>query len=360
MIHWIRPKMESKYLVIAGVLVLAGLFLVQGTAVRVRHPSYEQQVLAARIMQDSLAVIRQARLELEIPLDLELDPNETGLIGERFTMITTSLGNLEAKRTSTSPAFAALLVRFFHEAGLEQGATVAIGASGSFPGLIVATLAACQAMDLEPLVFYSVGASQYGANIPGFTFLDMLQHLQERGIFAYGIHLISLGGDNDRGEGMLFSEAQSIMLEIAQKAEAPFLFPENTADSVKQRLALYKEYNHGRSPEIFVNIGGAVPNIGNTSASLHLPSGLVKYPPVKTEHPERGLVFEYLEQGIPVIHLLNIRDLALNSGIVVDPVPFPSLGSEDVYFITKYNSLLIWGSVATTLGILLYGLKKRR
>ena len=59
--------MESKYLVIAGVLSWRACFwfkvLRLGSDI---HPM-NRQVLATRIMQDSLAVIRQARLELEIP-----------------------------------------------------------------------------------------------------------------------------------------------------------------------------------------------------------------------------------------------------------------------------------------------------
>ena len=177
--YWVKPTIPRKFAVLACFLAMAGFFLVQATTIKERHPYYGQQVLAAQIMKQSLEILKEARLERGIPLDRELDPNETGLIGHEFTMITTSIGNLEAKRTSTNPSFAALLVRLFHEAGLEPGASVAIGASGSFPGLIVATLAACEAMDLKPLLFYSVGASMYGANIPEFTFIDMLDALHE-------------------------------------------------------------------------------------------------------------------------------------------------------------------------------------
>ena len=350
-----RPTIPRKYVVAACCLAIVGLALVHGTATREKPPYYQEQVLAAELMQESLGTIREARLARSIPIDRALDPNETGLIGHEFTEITTSIGNLESKRTSTSPSFAALMVRLFHEANLRPGATVAVGASGSFPGLILATLAACEAMDLKPLIFYSVGASMYGANIPEFTFIEMLEALHEQDLFDYQILAVSLGSDNDRGDGMLFPDSREIMMEIAGSIEATLIFPDNTEQSIQQRLALYLKYNDQRLPDLFVNIGGASPNMGTTNASLQIPSGLVTRPPLRTEHPERGLVFEYLDRGIPVIHLLNIRDLALKSGLAIDPVPLPPIGSEGIYYVTAYNPWLIWGSVALVFGLFILG-----
>lgn len=350
--HWVKPTISRRSAVLACCLALVGLLLVQATATREKHPYYEQQVIAARIMEQSSLVLREAKVERGLPIDRELDPNETGLIGDEFTIITTSLGNLEAKRTSTSPSFAALMVRLFSEAGLKPGSSVAIGASGSFPGLIVATLAACEAMDLEPMLFYSVGASMYGANIPEFTFVDMLDALHAHDLLPYEILAISLGSDNDRGDGMFFPESRETMMEIARSASASLILPENNVQSIRERLALYSEYNQGRLPDVFVNIGGASPNMGNTNASLQFPNGLVERAKLSANDPERGLIFEYLELGVPVIHLLNIRDLALKSGIAIDPMPFPPIGSEAVYYVTKHNIWLIWMTVLAALGIL--------
>ena len=148
MIHWIKPAIPRKYVMFALFLAVLGFYLVQSTIIKVKHPCFEEQVAAAKLLEEALGAIRQTRMELNIPINKELDPNETGIIGDTFTTITSSLGNLEAKRTSTNPAFAALMVRLFHQAGLEKGSVVAIGASGSFPGLIVlhsrrATLWSC-------------------------------------------------------------------------------------------------------------------------------------------------------------------------------------------------------------------------
>jgi poly-gamma-glutamate system protein len=358
MIPWVKPTIPRTFVILACLLALVGVVLAQATIRRERHPYFEKQVRGAQLMEECLEVLREARTARGLTIDRELDPNLTGLIGQEFTAITTTIGNLEAKRTSTNPSFAALMVRLFYEADLRPGAKVAIGASGSFPGLILATLAACHAMELEPLLFYSVGASMYGANIPEFTFVEMLHTLREKGLLGYEILAVSLGSDNDRGDGMFFPESRDIMLEIAKSSQAHLIVPENNAQSIQERLALYREYNDSDLPDIFVNIGGASPNMGNTNASLQFPSGLVTKTPVSTDDPERGLIFEYIALGVPVIHLLNIRDLAIKSGMAIDPIPFPSVGTEDVYFITKYPKWLIWGSVVGALGILVWGRKK--
>ena len=210
-------------------------------------------------------------------------------------------------------------------------------------------------MELQPLLIYSVGSSMYGANLPEFTFQEMLEALQKQQLLPYEILAVSLGGDNDRGEGMYFPDSQEIMLDIANSTGAPLIFAENNEASIQKRLAIYLGSNSGLPPDCFVNIGGASPNHGNTNASLKFPNGLVTNLPINTKDPERGLILEYLEQGVPVIHLLNIRDLALKWDIPIDPVPFPPIGSEGVYYETKKNTWLIWASVGAILATLALG-----
>ena len=70
-------------------------------------------------MARSLVSIRALRLEKGLPIDRALDPNGTGIVGEEFTPLTTSLGDVEAKRTSANPAFAGVVAEYFERAGLE-------------------------------------------------------------------------------------------------------------------------------------------------------------------------------------------------------------------------------------------------
>lgn len=76
-----------------------------------------------------------------------------------------ALGNLEAKRTSTNPNAAALVVHLLYQAGVRPGDRIAVNCSGSFPALILSVLCAMDAMELDGTVFCSVGASTYGADL---------------------------------------------------------------------------------------------------------------------------------------------------------------------------------------------------
>ncbi|HPH45343.1 MAG TPA: poly-gamma-glutamate system protein, partial [Candidatus Aminicenantes bacterium] len=105
----------------------------------------EEARRAAALMARAVAALRERRESSGPPIDPLSDINRTGLIGREDTSITTSPGRLEAKRTTANPLVAGALVRMFREAGAGRGDVAAVGASGSFPGLILATLCAAAA-----------------------------------------------------------------------------------------------------------------------------------------------------------------------------------------------------------------------
>ena len=291
----------------------------------------ERQVEAASLMARSLDAIKRLRLSRGLPIDRTLDPNETGIVGEDFTALTTSVGEVEAKRTAANPGFAALMVRLFHEAGLSRGDVVAVGGSGSFPALLLATLCASRALELEPVVVYSIGASMYGANIPGLTFVDMLRALRAEGILPYRLAAVSPGGRGDGGSGVLFDEEGGALIAETGRTGLPVVGGASLAERIQRRLRIFETTAAGRPIRCFVNIGGASASFGAGAESLKLPNGLVREAPALPQSPTRGLVFEFLSRRIPVIHLLHVKGLARDNRLPFDPVPFPPLGDGDVY-----------------------------
>ena len=149
-------------------------------------------------LSHSMAALEE---ELGIPLS-ELDYHQTGMIGESYTGITTTLGAIEAKRTTAWPEMGALCVRLLHEAGVRSGDTVGAGFSGSFPAMDLAVIAACQVMGVELIYISSVGASTYGANHPALTFPEMAHRLGEDGLLETDSAAVTLGGGGDVGGGM--------------------------------------------------------------------------------------------------------------------------------------------------------------
>ena len=357
---WIKGKLSLIYLFWALMILLVGLLLVEQTKFVQPTSHYTEQIQAAQLMKSSLEVIKEERLKRAIPLDVRLDPNQTGIIGEEYTQLTTTLGNLEAKRTSSNPAFAALLVKYFKEANLKKGDVFAIGASGSFPGLILATLSAAKALELEPLLIYSIGSSEYGANIPEFTFVPMLDSLNKSNIFPYHLLAISMGGYLDQTKGMFYPDSREIIEKIVQDSVAYFINIDNIEENIQYRMQLYKKAAADRPIKAFVNIGGATPNYGNTAASITYPNGLVMNGPKIPDHPERGLIFEYQSLRIPIIHLLNIRDLAAKNGLPIDPIPLPEIGEGGVYRQTSYNKVIIFLVIGIEFFYLFWALVKRR
>ena len=288
---------------------------------------------ASRIMEDAIAALRECRIEKDLGLDSENDPNQTGLIGSETSPLTTTLGNLEAKRTTTNCNFAALAVFLLHEAGVKRGDTVAVGASSSFPALIVATLSAAKAMDLNTPMICSLGASQWGENIPDFHWLDMLDCLRESGVLGSRPIALSLGGEEDTGKEMNPEGRLYLSEEIVQTG-IPFIQESDLKANVQARMRLY-EKSAGESAIIsFINIGGSWANIGSDPGILELKPGLVKIshiPPAE----RRGVLFEMASRGIPVIHLLFVQGLAKTYGLPWDPSPLPAPGKGRVYSLAR-------------------------
>jgi len=319
--------------------LLAAAWLAAGAAVgQGRAPEHplsratdSPQVEAARLMARSLDSIKRLRQSKNLSIDRVLDPNETGIIGDEFTPLTTSLGEADAKRTTANPAFAAVMVNYFRRAGLRRGDVVAVGASGSFPALLLATLCAARALDVEPVVVYSIGSSMYGANIPGFTFVDMLEALRADGLLPYRLSAVSAGGNGDNGAGVIFDEQGGGLLAEVRRSGLPVVAEASLSGSIQRRLRIYDEAAGPGTVRCFVNIGGASANFGDGPASLTLKNGLVARVPALPGSPTRGLVFEFAARGIPVIHLLHVRGLALENRLPFDPVPLPRVGEGDVF-----------------------------
>ena len=107
--------------------------------------------------------------------------------------------------------------------------------------------------------------------------------------------------------------------------------------------------------DCFVNIGGASANSGTSAYTLDFPNGLVLDPPKIPTTPNRGLMYEYAARGIPVINMLNVRELATDNGIAFDPVPLTQPGDGGVYYDIAYPVWLAALAAALMIIILVIG-----
>ncbi len=317
------PKRRIVILYILSGLALCAFLVFALSGPRRRSAPGEEALAAERLMARAEAAVRECRLARGIPIDPKTDPNDTGMIGLPTSSITTSLGSLEAKRTTTNPAFAGLLVRLIHDAGARRGDVVAVGASSSFPALVIATLAACRVLGVEPLMISSLGSSEWGANIPEFNWWDIEDCLDASGVLAVHPIAYSIGGIEDRGTDMSPAGRDLITRQASERGikllEEPGLEP-----SVAARMRLYDERAGGRPLRAFINIGGSWVNLGLDSKVLEVAPGLNMkggpheirgFPPPS----QQGMIFAMARRGVPVIHLLYIKGLCREYGLPWDP-----------------------------------------
>jgi len=311
-------------LVAAGIASLSAWLLLQVIAPR-RSVAWSAEMLeASQRMERAITAVARYRESAGPPIDESLDPNRTGLIGPEFSPLFTTLGQLEAKRTTTNPDMAGLVVHLLRRAGVSAGDTIAVGCSASFPALMIATLTAAEAMGAHPVTILSLGASAYGATRPDLNLLDIHELLVSEGVLSTAAAAVSLGGTGDVGADFDPAFRESLLRQIAMSGIRLVHEPE-LRENVARRMAIYDVAAAGREAA-FVNIGGADANLGTSPLVLRVEPGLttdLALPPPA----QRGVLFEMAARGVPVIHLLNIRGLALRYGLPWDPIPLPEPGS---------------------------------
>jgi poly-gamma-glutamate system protein len=201
---------------------------------------------------------------------------------------------------------------------------VAIGSSGSFPALTIASLAAAEAMNVEAVTILSLGASGYGATRPELHLLNIMEVLLREGVLKTQPAAVSLGGERDTGRDYS-PQLREILLKQISKSGIPLIDEPDLRLNVAARMALYGA-DPGHSPiSAFINAGGSFANLGTSNLVLKLRPGLnrsVALPPRR----ERGVLFEMAARDIPIIHLLYIDGLARQQNLPWDPSPLPGSG----------------------------------
>lgn len=316
---------------VLAVLTLSVL-LTHQSATMAQTEYYQMQVEAARRLEGYFAAVRGYKEELGIPLS-EDDLHETGMIGLPYSGITTTSGALEAKRTAAWPDMAALCVRMLFQAGIRPGDTVGAGFSGSFPGLNLAVVAACESMQVRLVCISSVGASTYGANNPELTFPEMMYRLRQDGLIGTQSAAVTMGGHHDVGSDMEKELADQIRRRLTDLAlrlveEADF------QANLNLREAIYRQ----EGPiDCFVAVGGNLTSLGQGEAGVSLGQGVLRPGRTLRIDASSGLVQRYLARGIPVINLLNIKKIMADYSMPYDPAQWPPIGRSAVYSHIRYE-----------------------
>ncbi|MFO7573766.1 MAG: poly-gamma-glutamate system protein [Bacteroidales bacterium] len=296
-----KMSRKDKVIVIAG--ILSGMLL---TISVLTTPGYNNLLLSSPEERAAFELMQQT---------VDIISGEHNLIGPEISDITTTLGDQAAKGTSLHPAFASLIVKLLRDAGVKPGDTVAVGCSGSFPGLLIASLSAARAMNLHPVTILSLGSSSYGASDPDFTILDLHMMMIEKGLEQHKPVAVSPGGDLDTGRDFEPATLEKLVTK-AVNYEIPLIME---PDLVKNRQIRDSLYSGGNPERIraFINTGGGHVAMGTSSLSLLIKPGIIKNAKLPSQG-SRGLIHDMLEKDIPVLHLLYIKGLATRYRIPYD------------------------------------------
>jgi poly-gamma-glutamate system protein len=329
----VRPLLVSVLgLAALGVLALA---IAESTRHAVEAPYYEEKLHAAQLTAIAHRTLREERWGTGPVIDTVNDPNETGLIGEEFTLITTDRGVLGAKLCSLNPNFGALVVGFLRDAGFGPGDLAAVNMTGSFPALNAAVLAAIESIGGRAVAITSVGASMWGANDPDFTWLDMERALVERGVLQTRSVAASLGGGEDRGRG-LSPEGRRLIREAISRNGIPLIEEPTLEDSIARRMAIFEAERGKDRYRACINVGGGLASLGATQNGRLISPGLSRELGLHN-FPRRGVVILMAERGVPVVHLLEIEQLAREHGLPTAPIPLPEPGDGEIFAHEDYH-----------------------
>lgn len=339
-----RKLTAAQWLILAGGIVIALLCtaLCLRFSTPVRSPLYDTAVRAAERMQACMDSVRAEKLSRGIEIPPE-DRFETGLIGEDFNFITTTLGDIAAKRTTTDPDMAAMMVFMLDEAGLKEGDVLGCNFSGSFPALNIAVLCACEETGITPVYVCSCGASTWGGNNPGFCFPEMAVLLYEQGLISTAPALITPGGGDDAAGGVdsdMFSEIWDRVSALGY----PVMFGKEYSGNLNARLELYDSADI----DCFISVGGNITSLGNNMIVDVLGQGILDTE-VPVINSGSGLLEIYLHRGVPTILLLNIRQLMTDYGLPFDPDSRSAPGVASIYYTVQRPLYYIWTGLAAEL-----------
>ncbi len=309
-----------------AVLALIFVFLEGQSRRTVRSRFYETKIKAAELTRQAFELVRNYRLKnLSMPIDSVNDPNSTGLVGLYSSSVVYGRSDLSDALTTTNVNFSAALVELFLRAGVKKGDTIAVNWDGTYPALNIAVLAVARTFGLEPVIVTAQSSGMWGANYPGWTWLDIERVLVSSGIWNFKSKLATLGGEADDGRG-LPPDGREILIRAAESAGVTIFVPQSISEGLTKRRELFSR------TRLLVAVGMPVSNSGDPL--LRLPSGLMKG---RHRRAGSGIVAAFLEQGLPVIHIVKPNRVALDYRLPVAPTPLPELGEGRLFYERRYS-----------------------
>lgn len=347
-LYWRPSKVPGRALLLLSITAVAALFVVETFTSEATSGNYDSMLSASRLTQEAIEVLRPVRGRIE-PINPSVDPLRSGLIGTASSSITSNSGDLDSKQATINPNWAAVVVRLLAEADVESGDRVAVAVSGSFPALNLAVYSALQVMEVEPIIIVSGSASQWGANVPAFGWMDMARELRDARVLDIRAAAATLGGIEDRGIGLDEAGLDAIR-RSARRAEIELMVPDNYEAAVADRIRVYREAAGGEPIAALINVGGGTATTGPNAIDHYFGSGLIRSASSRAFRVPSVMGY-FLRQETPVINFSGIRSLATRFGMPYPPSEMPSVGAGGVYNAEAYRRWLAGLMILLLLGL---------
>lgn len=326
------------HLVIA-IMSIIGMVIVESFKINVKQPHYKEKVLAAQYMLKGMEILKRHRLEKVGPINKVIDPLRSGLIGVLTTPITSTTVDIDSKLTSVNPNWAAVIVSMLQEVKVKNGGTVAVSLTGSFPAMNLAVFSAARALNLRLIIITSVSASTWGANIPGFTWLDMEDILIRENFSPYRSIAASLGGVQDKGLGMS-EEGKEILRTTIRNYNITLLEFDDMKQSINARMEIYHDQAKDTQIAAYINVGGGTVAIGSFIGKMRYKSGLNLKPSQKAMRIE-SVMSRFARQNVPILNINYLKTLAQNYTIPISPKKIPKIGQGEIYYRLEYDKRVV-------------------
>ena len=336
-IYWKSRYFSTSALIIVCAFSLIGLILVESFPRRIRQAYFKEKLESSQLALLAMKHVKDEKMRRGIFIDPVTDPEYSGMIGLMSSPVTAQRADLGAKQTSINPNLAAVVVEMLYEAGVKKGDFIAVGMSGSFPAMNICVYAALKTMELQPIIISSMTSSEWGANDPEFLWIDMEKMLNEKRLFNYRSHTVSLGGLEDRAAG-LTEMGKRYLLAAVDRNKLPFIQPDDYKDSVKKRLSIYHEVADKLPIKAYINVGGGTASAGR-ERHRNFKYGLNLSLPPKI-HPDRSVMASFIAIDIPVLNFSNITDIAIHYDLPIKPNTVPVVGQGGIYYRIQYNQYL--------------------
>ncbi|MBI1838325.1 MAG: poly-gamma-glutamate system protein [Flavobacteriia bacterium] len=335
-----KISIRSTFILSAMAILSISLFLIiEKTKRNEKEEWFDEKIEAVNLAAQAMKHLKNFRYkDVEFVENIN-DPNETGLIGEQYTSITTGNGSLPIKLSTLNPNIAAIIVEMLKESNVKQGDYVAVCMTGSFPGMNISTMAAIQTLKLKPILISSVTSSSWGANNPDFTWLDMEGELYRSKIFLNRSIAASIGGNFDIGRGLSL-EGRDIVLDAMKRNHQKQINGKDVFENINKRMYLFKKKSKNQI-KAFINVGGGVASIGSEQNGENVPTGLNHHLKLKRLKDKKGVIFEMAKQDVPIIHLLRLEGLFDKYEIPIDPTPMPKKGEGKIFYSMKYQVSIV-------------------